>query len=100
MAMDIPKIFFRFYHALLNLHLTLSNSNKATHENMHTNTKKITHRLQESKFKAKQMHHVFHVLKNLKTWKMKLQSHNVGIKHPNTKKLEHHRTIPCVIMCN
>ncbi len=31
---------------------------------------------------------------------MKLQSHNVGIKQPNAKKLEHHHTIPCVIMCN
>jgi hypothetical protein len=39
--------------------LNIIEINKATHENMHTNAKTFTYRLQESKFKVTQTSHVF-----------------------------------------
>lgn len=58
MAMDIPKKKIQVLSYIARFAPNIIKTYKATHENMHTNTKTFTYRLQESKFKATQTHHV------------------------------------------
>ncbi len=59
--MDIPKIFFQVLSCIVKFAPNIIKTNKATHENMHTNTKTCTYRLQEFTFKATQTYHIFHM---------------------------------------